>query len=122
MTKRSIAYIAVAAIVYSCASKQVAPPPAIAPSPEELKISQTIPREAVTSSVAVAPVTAAEGAMIAEGKVLYENNCARCHRLFGTKEFTREQWKPLVLSMQPKARLDDMETSKVIAYVTSESK
>jgi mono/diheme cytochrome c family protein len=55
---------------------------------------------------------------IAEGKSLYENNCAKCHKLFDTKQFTAEEWTPIVLRMQKKARIDDATRDKIYAYVT----
>lgn len=115
---------AIITIFFSCASKQVTPPPVIAPSPEELKVTQTAP---VTTpkpvEIVAAPVgPSTETVTIAEGKMLYENNCAKCHRLFGPKEFTNDQWKPLVLSMQKNTPLKDFEIAKVLTYVTSENK
>lgn len=53
-----------------------------------------------------------------EGKMLYENNCAKCHKLYDTKQFTAEEWTPIVLRMQKKTRIDDATRDKIYAYVT----
>jgi len=55
---------------------------------------------------------------LAEGKNLYENNCAKCHKLFDRHEFTAEQWKPIVLRMQKNANIQDLEREKIYNYLT----
>jgi len=57
-------------------------------------------------------------AALAEGKSLYENNCAKCHDLFKPKDFNAEQWKPIMLSMQKKAKISDEQREKIYNYVT----
>ena len=70
-----------AVIVYSCASKSSVP------TTEVKKTEPTV------STTVVATVLNPE---LAEGKSLYENNCAKCHKLYDTKEFSAEDWKPIV--------------------------
>jgi hypothetical protein len=48
----------------------------------------------------------------------YENNCAKCHELFKPKDYTAEQWKPILVSMQEKAKITDQEREKIYAYLT----
>jgi mono/diheme cytochrome c family protein len=55
---------------------------------------------------------------LAEGKVLYENNCANCHKLYDPNKFSAEQWTPIVLRMQKKAKISDEEREKIYAYLT----
>jgi len=52
------------------------------------------------------------------GKMLYENNCAKCHDLYSPKDFNAEQWKPIILSMQKKAKISDEEREIIYAYLT----
>ena len=52
------------------------------------------------------------------GKMLYENNCAKCHDLYSPKDFNAEQWKPIMLSMQKKAKISDEQREKIYSYVT----
>ncbi|WP_396211274.1 c-type cytochrome [Flavobacterium sp.] len=51
-------------------------------------------------------------------KMSYENNCAKCHELFKPKDYTAEQWKPILVSMQEKAKITDQEREKIYAYLT----
>lgn len=53
----------------------------------------------------------------AEGKMLYENNCGKCHALFSADKFTKEQWEPIVLRMQKKARITDEQRDLVFNYL-----
>lgn len=85
-------------IIYSCAAKSSLPTVAI-PAPTK----------------ATATVMTSE---LAEGQNLYENNCAKCHKLYDTKDFSAEEWKPIVERMQKKAHLDDLQGQKIYNYVT----
>ena len=51
------------------------------------------------------------------GKMLYENNCAKCHQLYDAKSFSKEQWTPIMLKMQKKAKISDEEREKIYAYL-----
>ena len=104
MKFKIIALAALAVIIYSCAAKS-STPTAIAevkpaPAPEVKNVASVMTAE------------------LAEGKGLYENNCAKCHRLYDVKEFSSEDWKPIVSRMQKKAHLDDIAGEKIYNYVT----
>ncbi len=88
-------------LLYSCATKSTATKSA----------STTKPVEAVKEVV--------ETNDFAEGKNLYQNNCAKCHNLYDTKSFSDEEWQPILLSMQKKAHLNDADRIKIYNYVTS---
>ncbi|MDA6069618.1 c-type cytochrome [Flavobacterium sp. AC] len=55
-----------------------------------------------------------------EGKNLYENSCARCHKLYDAKKFTEQEWKPILARMQKKAKLDDTQMASISNYITSQ--
>ncbi len=55
---------------------------------------------------------------LAEGKNLYENNCAKCHSLYDRHQFTAEQWTPIVLRMQKNAKIQDFERDLIYNYLT----
>ena len=109
MKYKILAFAILAVILYSCAAKSTATTaevkPIPAPSPE--------PEPAPT--VSVATVMTPE---LAEGKSLYENNCAHCHKLYDRKDFTAEEWTPIVQRMQKQANLDDLTTQKIYNYLT----
>lgn len=80
--------------LFSCAPKVItSPPPPLAPA------------NVMTSA-------------LVEGKNLYENNCGKCHNLYDSHEFNAEQWKPIVLRMQPKAKIQDSERELIYNYLT----
>jgi cytochrome c5 len=87
-----------ATIIYSCASKSSIPT-AVTPK-EEIKFATVMTPE------------------LAEGKSLFENNCGKCHDLYKASDFNAEQWKPIVLDMQKKANLDDLQGQKIYNYLT----
>ena len=55
---------------------------------------------------------------VVQGKILYENNCAKCHDLYNPRDFNAEQWKPIMLKMQQEAKISDEERDKIYAYLT----
>jgi cytochrome c5 len=82
------------------------------------------PSKSTTKPVEETVVVVAEPAKpilteeILAGKTSYENNCAKCHKLYDTKQFTAEEWTPIMLRMQKKAHIDDAERDRIYAYVT----
>lgn len=93
MKYKVLALSVVALVLYSCSSKSNIP-------------TAEVPKEKVLSPE------------LAEGKSLFENSCGRCHKLYDAKDYTAEQWKPIVLRMQKKARLDDAQGLKIYNYLT----
>ncbi len=100
MKTRIIALSFVAALILSCNATKTAvaetPPP---PPPVE---------------VAAKPAEAH-----AKGQSLYDNNCAKCHKLYAATDFSQEEWKPILARMQKKARLDDAEMGLITNYLFS---
>lgn len=101
--KKNLLLLAAAVLVLgSCGSKSSAVS-ATATEPVETKSKP---------AVAVAKDVATDA-----GKAAYENHCAKCHDLFKPKDFTKEQWAPILVSMQKKARLSDAEMAPITAYI-----
>ncbi len=91
-------------VVFSCATKSTvvtAPPP---PPPAA---------KPIVMATAMTPE-------IAAGKDLYANNCAKCHKLFSPGEFSKEDWAPILVKMQPKAHLDDAQMASISNYIYSQ--
>lgn len=101
MKYKIIVLVVLAVFIYSCASKSSVP-------------TMDVKKAAPTVSSIEATVLSPE---LAEGKSLYENNCAKCHRLYDTKEFSVEEWKPIVARMQRKAHLEDLQAELIYNYV-----
>lgn len=55
---------------------------------------------------------------LAEGKTLFQNNCAKCHNLKNPNNYTADEWRPIILRMQKKAKISDAEREKIYNYVT----
>jgi cytochrome c5 len=97
MKYKVIAFIVLANIVYSCATKSSVPT-----------------AEVKKGDVSLTPMTSE----LVEGKSLYENNCARCHQLYSPQDFNAQDWKPIVNRMQKKANLSDIDGQKIYKYLT----
>ena len=102
MKYRVLSLAVLSVIIYSCASKSNAP---------TASANETRPAAVKTPATAMTPE-------LAEGKGLYENNCAKCHKLYAPSDFSSEEWKPIVARMQKKAHLDDLQGQKIYNYVT----
>jgi cytochrome c5 len=99
MKSRILTIAALAVIVFSCATKK-----------EATKVVET------AEPVKAAEITPA----VAGGQNLYDNNCGKCHKLFKATDFTKEDWKPILVRMQKKAHLDDTQMASISDYITSQ--
>jgi cytochrome c5 len=88
--------------VVSCGTKKAAPATPATPAVTE-----------TAKAVELTPELAA-------GKNLYENSCARCHKLYDPKKNSQEEWKPILIRMQKKAKLDDTQIASISNYITSQ--
>ncbi|KIA94660.1 MULTISPECIES: cytochrome c [unclassified Flavobacterium] len=99
MKSRILTVAALAVIVFSCAAKKDAPK--VVETAEPVKMIELTPA-------------------VATGQNLYDNNCGKCHKLFKATDFTKEDWKPILVRMQKKAHLDDAQMASVSDYITSQ--
>ena len=100
----------VAILIYSCSPK-------IAPQvTEEKEVAEIKEVTRVTEVVGVIGMLTPE---MYEGKNMYENNCASCHKLYATKAFSADEWKPILNNMQKNTKLQDAEIEKIYKYLTS---
>lgn len=99
MIKKSISILILGTIIYACGPKTPTP----APTP---KISST-------------PEVKVSEATLAEGKMLYENNCGKCHKLFEPSAYNKERWVKILNWMAPKAKITEEQKAKVFAYVSN---
>lgn len=75
------------------------------------------------SKVALEGTTAASTtAMIEQGHTVYTTKCGKCHGLKNTADYTADAWEPIVHRMAPKAKLSEVETDQVMAYVKANAK
>ncbi|MDX6181953.1 cytochrome c [Flavobacterium sp. Fl-77] len=99
--KSRILSISIALVLFSCATKTPSVP-------------------ATTTENATAAKTVELTPELVVGQNLYDNNCAKCHKLYEPKKFSQEQWKPILVRMQKKAHLDDTQMASISNYITSQ--
>jgi cytochrome c2 len=58
--------------------------------------------------------------MLATGRKLFLNRCARCHKLPHPDEFTPAQWSRIVPKMAKRSGLKPEQRDAVIAYLCSQ--
>lgn len=78
-----------------------------------------------TTAVTTAPATETPKAVtltpeLEAGKNLYDNNCAKCHKLYEPKKFTKEEWAPILVRMGKKAKLDETQMASISNYIDSQ--
>ncbi|MDR7370940.1 cytochrome c [Flavobacterium aquidurense] len=100
MKAKILTLAAITLLAVSCGTKKTAP--------------------AAPAVTATAPAPAALTPELAAGKSMYENNCAKCHKLFEPKKFTQEEWAPILVKMQKKAHLDDTQMASITNYIHSQ--
>ncbi|WP_343697244.1 cytochrome c [Flavobacterium sp.] len=104
MKSKILTLAAVALLIASCGTKQSA----VAAAPENVDPSKdTMPPRVLSLEQA-------------EGKKLYENNCVKCHKLYDPVKFSKEEWQPILVRMQKKAKLDDANMALITSYIHSQ--
>lgn len=101
MKTELIFLVIIATVIVSCSSKKTVP------------VTDTIISKEKTKEVLLTTE-------LMEGKSLYENSCARCHKLYESREYSQEDWKPILIRMQKKAHLDDVQISSISNYIMSQ--
>jgi cytochrome c5 len=109
MKTKILSAVFFAIVFFSCGGSKSVPSPA--PPPPPPIITETTPT--------VEEQQVASASDLAEGKSLYENNCAKCHSLYDIKDFSKESWKPILLDMQMKAGISDEQREKIYTYIVS---
>ncbi len=113
MKIRIVAALAVVGMfIFSCAPKVVTP---VADAKEEDQKAVVVKNAEQTGLEDKSIVMTAA---LAEGKNLFENNCAKCHKLYNPSDYSAEQWTPIVLRMQKQAKIQDAEREKIYNYLT----
>ncbi|MHC0440929.1 cytochrome c [Flavobacterium sp. 3-210] len=102
MKSKILILAAIALFAASCGTKKVPATPPVAPA-----VTETAKAKELTPELAA-------------GKSLYENSCARCHKLYEPTKFTKEEWQPILVRMQKKAKLDDTNMASITNYIHSQ--
>ncbi|KPE51420.1 c-type cytochrome [Chryseobacterium indologenes] len=74
------------------------------------------------SAVSPAGPAVSTAEQIAQGKVIFENSCGKCHKLPDPTSHTSVQWVGIMNSMAPKAKLNDEQHQWVYDYIVSVKK
>lgn len=61
-------------------------------------------------------------AQMAEGKTLFEADCAKCHRLHQPEEHDIAKWENVLPRMTKRAKMDDAQAGMVRAYILTHAK
>ncbi len=59
---------------------------------------------------------------MAQGRILYERSCARCHSLYMPKSFAAEDWRFYVRKYGRRARLGKDQRTLVYAYLSDNAR
>lgn len=56
---------------------------------------------------------------LAQGKVIFDNSCKKCHDLPNPNDHSAQDWVGIMNSMAPKAKLNDTQHQMVYDYIVS---
>ena len=59
---------------------------------------------------------------VAQGKDLYENRCAKCHKLYAASDYNIQRWPRILNSMQYKAKITDQQKELILSYLSNSIK
>lgn len=73
----------------------------------------------LTACLAAVSLRATEPSItsMAAGKKLYQNRCAKCHRMYDPAKYSDAQWQSWMDKMAKKAKLQPEEKQKLLEYV-----
>jgi cytochrome c5 len=81
------------------------------------------PPEPATPPSATVDATAAYTAQqIESGKMIYDNNCGKCHTLYAPGRYDQAHWVKIMNAMVPKAKLNETDGGLARAYVYANAK
>ena len=55
-----------------------------------------------------------------ESKILYENSCSKCHKLYAPTDYKKSDWPSILYSMQSNAQLNDNQITGLLNYINSQ--
>jgi Dihaem cytochrome c len=59
---------------------------------------------------------------LVQGRDLYVNKCGSCHNLHLPSQYTNQQWHPILIKMQIKAKLSDSQMKLISRYIETNTK
>lgn len=59
---------------------------------------------------------------MSEGKLLWQSNCNKCHKLYNSDDYSVSKWENILPRMIKRAKLDNTQASKVRAYLLTNAK
>jgi mono/diheme cytochrome c family protein len=59
-------------------------------------------------------------ASILAGRYVYQSKCGSCHGLKNVGDYTASQWNGILQTMIPRAKLDDLETQQLVAFIKTQ--
>ncbi|MDQ6469109.1 cytochrome c [Flavobacterium sp. LHD-80] len=104
MKSKILTLTAAVLLLVSCGTKKA---PAAPVAPAAPAVTETVKAKELTPELAA-------------GKSLYENSCAKCHKLYEPTKFTKEEWQPILVRMQKKAKVDDTNMASITNYIHSQ--
>lgn len=105
MKSKIIALAVIALLVFSCKAK--------------VAVGTTQPDTVQVPPKIASPNEKPAIEALAAGKVAYENQCARCHKLFAPTDYSKQDWGPILVRMQKKAQIEDAEMATINNYIYS---
>jgi nitrate/TMAO reductase-like tetraheme cytochrome c subunit len=110
-------------ILFSCASKSVVTDISKTAAPLEIKVAQEVNPVENTVVTETKPVVAKFTMLtreLYESKILFENSCNQCHKLYFPNEYSKEQWPKILKNMQKNAELSDTQIIGILDYIYSQ--
>ncbi len=114
--KTKIVLLTCISVLFSCASKPIITDSIVVNKAEVI----------VSTEVIKVDVTLANSKMVMltrelyESKILYENSCNKCHKLYAPTDYKKSEWPSILNSMQSKARLNDNQITGLLNYINSQ--
>lgn len=114
--KSQIIVLTCISVLFSCASKPIVTDTIVVNKTEKIVPTEVIKAEVVPVTSNMAMLTSE----LYESKILYENTCNKCHKLYNPTDYKKSEWPSILYSMQRKAKLNDNQIAGLLNYINSQ--
>jgi cytochrome c5 len=114
--KTKIVLFTCISVLFSCASKPIITD-TIVVNKDEVAVSTEVVKVDVAPANSIMVMLTRE---LYESKILYENSCGKCHKLYAPTDYKKSEWPSILYSMQSNAELNDNQITGLLNYINSQ--
>lgn len=114
--KTKIVLLTCISVFFSCASKPIITDTFVVNKDEATVSTEVVKVDVAPANSKILMLTIE----LYESKILYENSCSKCHKLYAPTDYKKSDWPSILNSMQSNAQLNDSQITGLLNYINSQ--